>query len=457
MAGRILALACLASGVVAERYNFDHKPAPEGYSLDGWYMFRVYNQGDFAEASGTATFQVQKPKIEMHVVAMPKGGSEPPSSGSLEVAVMHHDDFSTSFDEENFCKDGKLKPTSDKAEFFSTVIPFDADGFEVSAPLNKTGKYILMLSNCGSFDKATISGFAQVKNPFGYLPPEMYHQVTPLCAFLFGYVVLTGGWIAYGVSQKKQFYDIHSYLTALLGLAVLEVMASLYALNTANTTAVMEPYMSIATILYVLKWVYVYALAAYVVSGYYDNDDEATNEDLHNSSTKSWLIGMGLASIYTVVLSLRECVMAERAGGNISSGSVLAINFPVMVLDAVLILYVLLQSKHQYDDAEAKINISRSGIFSKLHKLAAVCAILGGMSLVLSAADILGLASLSWSSQWMAQQGASHVICLVALGGAIFIMRPGMVEKKNLYGKVGVVGDAEGGETVGRPDDDDEM
>mmetsp|Transcript_73162 Transcript_73162/g.174364 ORF Transcript_73162/g.174364 Transcript_73162/m.174364 type:complete len:460 (+) Transcript_73162:85-1464(+) len=457
MAGRIIALgvlACKVAHLAAERITFEGQPAPQGMSLDGWYIFDVYSKGDFAELAGVDSSKMEKPVAEISLAAKTSGDTK---AKPMAVTLMDYAGFLDTFDQVHFCEDGVFKPHGDKLDFVTAEIPYGETTKITTKPLSKTGKYVLLLSNCNEGTEATLSGYVQVKNPYGYLPSALYHRGTPLYVFLFVYIVLTLGWVAYGMTHMKQFYDLHGYFTGMLAWCIAAIAVNIYAMGVWNSTGVDDPYMSMATVMYVLKWVYIYAIAVFVAGGYYDNDDEATtSHDLHLNK-KVWIVGIISASIYIVALSLRECAMTQPAGLNLSLKVKLALQFPVTVLDAILVIYVLVKTKSQYELAEAKLNITKSGIFSKLHKLAIVCAILGCLGMVLKLADYLGMYELSWHTKWLPEGGAAHITTLIGLGGAAFIMRPGMVEKKNIYGKVGAE-QLEGGEAskLGRPDDEDD-
>jgi len=430
---------------------------PNAATLDGWYLFRVYNRMGFAAATGKSMDQAQKPKAEIQLAGELTGNADALAGySSLEVSLIYYDQFlKHGLDQEHFCVNGKIKPANDGVDFHSAVIPISDDPPKVEMQLNKTGKYLLMISNCANVSSGHISGVVQVKNPYGYLPPEQYHSVVPLCVFLVLYILCLCGYAAYGLQKSKQFYDTHFYFVGLLLLSITEVGGKLFAYYTWNTSGSDEPWMSIATVLYVLKWIFLYMMATYVATGLHDKD-VGHEEDEDRWGVKTWCCVFASSTLYTVMLSLRECVLLYRPGGDLGPSFVAGTCVPVLVMDAAVVMFLVIQTQKQYEESEAKLSIHRSSLYSKLNKIAVAVAVFGIVALMADLADVLALTSLSWRMQWLPQEGTGHVLGLFGLATACFVMRPGMLERKNEY-VGGKGGDFEtGAEMVGRPEDSDD-
>mmetsp|Transcript_26650 Transcript_26650/g.62163 ORF Transcript_26650/g.62163 Transcript_26650/m.62163 type:complete len:472 (-) Transcript_26650:112-1527(-) len=445
----------------AETFSFDGHEVPNGWALNGWYIFRVYSKVDFIDATGSRSSLPQMPVAEFELAGRATGQYDKAIGyHSLEAAIVYYQDYMDYFDQEHFCKSGSLDPMTSKqsVEWAAMRIPILArpdasikmQPAKLKVPLNKTGRYLLLLSNCANLTQVKVQGHVQVMNPYGYLPPEQYFKSGPLGFLILVYVLVAAGWIAYGASKKKFFYDVHYYFTGIMVWSILEIAAKLYALSAWNSTASDEPWMSLATILYVLKWIYLYSLAVYIGGGHYDSDSDNAGEAAHSNNFMTASI---VCSIYVVVLTVRECIMYQKDSLNLVTSIVLLLSLPMILMDGALALYLLYQTKIEYQKAEAKVDFSRSSIFDKLHKLAIASVLIGTCSTLMGLADIVGVSELSWRAKWLPSEGAAHFVCLGALCCAMYIMRPGMVVKKNMYGKVGLE-DEEVAMAVGRADDD---
>mmetsp|Transcript_31291 Transcript_31291/g.71440 ORF Transcript_31291/g.71440 Transcript_31291/m.71440 type:complete len:465 (-) Transcript_31291:74-1468(-) len=454
----LITVACLLPLSLAEQVTFQNTAMPHATTLDGWYLFRVYSKMGYIGATGSSLESAEKPKAQISLAGVQKEKNS--GYKSLEVSLIYYEHFlNQKLHEENFCVDGKLKPSSnDVLEFKSCVIPFDDDEAVCEATLNKTGKYLLMISNCANFTSGQISGVAQVKNPYGYLPPEQYHSIIPLFFFLAVYVLCLAGYGAYGLQKSKQFYDTHFYFLGLFFLCLAEVGGKLLAFYSWNSSGADEPWMTVATVLYVLKWIFLYMMATYVALGMQDKDTAGRGEEDVQFGTKHWCIAFVTSTLYTVALSLRECVLLYRPGGDLGPSFVAGACAPVLVMDAVLVIFLLIQTQKQYEESEAKLNIHKSALYAKLNKIAVAIAVFGVVAMMVDLADVLAFSNFSWRMQWLPQEGTAHILGLFAVTTASFVMRPGMLERKNEYtGAKG--GDFEtGAEMVGRAvDSDDDM
>jgi len=433
MFSMLIAVICQMS--LAERIEFTRIPVPANQHADGLRMFHVYSKGDFAELSGSDTWHIDKSVVEMHLVAHTEGEKVAP----LEMSLVHVDDFTAHFDQKHFCKDhqlwlryGAVPKDGRRPEMFSTIVPFEGSDRVTRVPLNKTGTWVLLLSNCGETrTDMTVSGTVQVRNPYGYLPPESYHKIAPLYVFLFQYIMIAAAWAAYALAHREQVAEIHFFFTTLLVLSLAEVAVQLFALEGWNADgAAQEPWSSLAVVLSVLKWVYLYWISAFSASGL---PNGATGDAVIAFFNQRHCLPLGLACIYSVFITLRETVMSDMQGHS-SLQVVLVVNGAVSMMDAAALIYILAQTRLHYMQEERKHNISEARFFLRLHRLAVVCAVPASIAYLINLGNLLGLFKLSWSSMWIPQDGAAHVVAMIAITGGIYCMRPGMVSIKSSPG-----------------------
>jgi len=435
-------LACLIWYVSAEQVVFGDLPAPGRFAINGLRKFHVYSKSDFAAATGAASYEIRNPEVEIAVSARSLNGRASPG---LEMSLVHSDDLAEYLDEKYHCKDHKFwlknAPIGRSIEKVSAVISFAQDAAEekVLAPLNRTGTWVLVVTNCGEAASATISGSVQVRNPYGHLPPEMYHKIGPICIFLFQYILLIAGWTAYSCSHKDYFGVIHFYLTLLLVWSVAEVAAKLAALEQWNETGVRRgAWSSLADTLYPVKWVYMYWVAISVSVG----------DTPYTCLSQRCGLAAGLTVVYLAVLTLREVVLGGLVRGYVSRRFVLGVNCPLIGMDAAVLCYMLVQTRAQTLAEEHRRDFMEARRFSRLNMLVWVCTVLASLSMLLNVFDLLSWVKLSWSSKWIPQDGAGHLIGLIALAGGMFIMRPGTCRKG--YAAVKANDDYEVGEARGR-------
>mmetsp|Transcript_61164 Transcript_61164/g.145674 ORF Transcript_61164/g.145674 Transcript_61164/m.145674 type:complete len:475 (-) Transcript_61164:204-1628(-) len=441
-------LAIRSSVVSAGTFSFMNEPIPAKLSLHGWYMFTVYTKHDFEVVSGVQGEFVQVPAVQFELASQALGHFEEAESyKSLEASVIYYPDYMQHVDPESFCdSSGKAASTSvakESLEWASMSIPVATTGeavpTKVKVPLNRTGKYMLLLTNCGEFSDAVISGTVLVMNPYGYLAPEHYYKEGPLGIMMVAYVMLAAGFVAYGTTRKKQFYDVHFYLAGLMVISAFEAGSNLHYLSSANASGFEEPWSSVALILYVVKWIYLYFFSIYVAGGYYYRD--TTETEVQSSGWSNFAQMAAPATFYAVVLTFREIVMYQRTGLRLSASMTLLFSAPTMFMDAALVMYLVSQTRAEFDRAEALHDGPKSQIYGKLYLMGSVCAAFGACAWMVQLLDIMGMYPLTWQTKWMPLDGVAHILCFASLATAAFAMRPGMVERKNLYGQIGVEDD----------------
>jgi len=424
---QIRAIACLVTLCTAEQVLFEQTPVPKAWGLVGWHYFSVYDSESYAASLGKSSFQVGPAKAEIQLVGVNTGNhSMATRYSSLEVSLVYQGDM-LYFDRDHFCVKGRLNPGKADAEFKSFVIPIGDQAptsLKTEVQLNQTGKYLLMLSNCATLTTAQVSGVVQVKNPYGYLPPAQYHAVTPLCIFLVLYILCACVYLAYGLQKTELLLETHLYFAGVFLFSIMEVAAKLWAYHTWNTTGADEPWMSVASILQMLKWQLLYALSTYIATGRCYSDSK-----LEEVGNKMWLLVFAASSLYMLLLTVRECTLMYGASQDPGPGLLFGASVPVFVMDAAMVMLLISQTHSQYEVAEASLNEERAAVFGKLHKLAVAVAVFGAFAVMVDLTHLFGVRTVSWQWQWLTQEGCGHALALFAMLVGSYVMRPGMLRR----------------------------
>ena len=95
----------------------------------------------------------------------------------------------------------------------------EPDSLEV---MRKSGVYFLVLSNCGNFDEATVSGEVIVKNSHGYLPANEYGKMPFYAIMTAVTVVIFLIWSLLCVRWWKVLFNVHMAIGVVALLGILE-------------------------------------------------------------------------------------------------------------------------------------------------------------------------------------------------------------------------------------------
>lgn len=88
--------------------------------------------------------------------------------------------------------------------------------------IRKPGVYFLVLSNCGNFDEATVSGEVIVKNSHGYLPANEYGKMPFYAIMTACTVVIFLFWALLCVRWWKVLFNVHMAIGVVALLGILE-------------------------------------------------------------------------------------------------------------------------------------------------------------------------------------------------------------------------------------------
>mmetsp|Transcript_61283 Transcript_61283/g.145920 ORF Transcript_61283/g.145920 Transcript_61283/m.145920 type:complete len:474 (+) Transcript_61283:79-1500(+) len=412
-----------AESFVLERYQ-----APAGWKLNGCYKFNVYNVRD--------DFGGRPPLVEFHLLATATDQWEVAKGyTSLQAAILFSSDVTEYFGNEHVCTDGKLvqKPREQVSEWAAVTVPvatstdfFQIEAVDLQVALNKTGEYVLMFSNCGNIAGLEVSGYVQVKNPYGYLSPQDHFKQDPLSILFNLNVIAAICWAAYGCCNKAQFQEEHYYLIGIYFLSIVEIAMKLFALSSWNVTSQCQPWMSIAIAVYALKWVYSYALAVCICGGYYRVGGQ-------ERSTKVFNTYFALAAVYIIAVTLRELAMLQQESLHFSRLTVLMISSPMIMMDAAVAVHLISASKTEQEAAEKRRDAASSLVYERLNRLFIGCSLTGALALVFEVTDIMHVFTLSASMRWVPTEGVAQFVCLVALCFSMTVMRPAATERPQAY------------------------
>merc|ERR1712125_275805 len=131
----------------------------------------------------------------------------------VQLTLVNYKDLWTLLDKKRFCstESGVLQlPSSipDDAFYHTETIPLvSGDSWQPNSTrvdLFRTGVYVLVFTNCGSFDKAFVNGDFIVKNAYGFLPGNEYPKL-PFYESLTGiYGCMALLWIVLSVRWRSE-------------------------------------------------------------------------------------------------------------------------------------------------------------------------------------------------------------------------------------------------------------
>eukprot|EP00411_Alexandrium_monilatum_P082350 CAMPEP_0175616868 /NCGR_PEP_ID=MMETSP0096-20121207/66106_1 /TAXON_ID=311494 /ORGANISM="Alexandrium monilatum, Strain CCMP3105" /LENGTH=408 /DNA_ID=CAMNT_0016922049 /DNA_START=28 /DNA_END=1254 /DNA_ORIENTATION=- len=256
---RGIVLAACAWSVESQTYRLDGVPAPGSRSLNAHHVFHVYGADADVPNPSAASVQFQ-------MLSFSKSGSaEPPAYyQGFEVSLLRADSLSQLADTP-FC----TETFQLKSERAVAVVSVPRAGSSAQVPtevwtfsIHKSGNYVLAVSNCGTFSKATISGKVKVKSAHGHLPAT---QLNTMYAFGWLAVMYAAVFVVWTANAARRaaagLFHVHYDLAVVSGLCFTEEVLSRMEYAGRNATGDRSELLStILSIPSVLKFVVLWRL-----------------------------------------------------------------------------------------------------------------------------------------------------------------------------------------------------
>eukprot|EP00418_Pyrodinium_bahamense_P005810 CAMPEP_0179020108 /NCGR_PEP_ID=MMETSP0796-20121207/5212_1 /TAXON_ID=73915 /ORGANISM="Pyrodinium bahamense, Strain pbaha01" /LENGTH=340 /DNA_ID=CAMNT_0020715913 /DNA_START=146 /DNA_END=1167 /DNA_ORIENTATION=- len=250
--------------------------------------------------------------------------------------------------------------------------------------LNRTGVYILTVSNCGRLDGFALHGEVVVSNPYGLLPGNECYKL-PLVgalALTYGFMVCT--WAGWLLRWRTTLFEIQKLLACVLAFACLDALV---------------------VVLFVL----------------------GVEHNWHSRPRLSGRLTFKIAAFGVIYLAfhllLQTMLVAPHTHDNLSA-AVVAVTVAVAVLNiglAVCIFRALwgviqtLQEQQQFD---------RLLMFQRLRCILVFCLAAALAALLVQMVNLSQSISVRWKWQWFWQEGVNRSLFLAVHVSMIYLWAP---------------------------------
>lgn len=405
-------------------------------------LFYVYSQEDAPDASlGKPSVSFQSLEFE---ISDPTSGFSEYAYQGLQVGLFPFDDLWKLVKKDAFCStegrlmlaDGTVGTDSESVHLHTVEFGAEGESNRIQPEthgLRKTGKYMLVISNCGKLTGAVITGKVAVQNPFGYLPAHEHGTLHFYGWLALAHVVLNFLWLSVQIKELKHMHAVQRGLTLVTVTAMLEVVFAYATLKHENLTGARHDVLLMVFLLcdamkYINGgWLIMY-LAVGVGIGGLGADAEESQESMPFTSL-----------LVTMFFAAQQCVwrmlMCHRSSIALNPGFLVLNTLPGMLIFAVFFWWVLRKLSTLIEALTEQKQTTSLAVFIRWRKalIVGMC-----MSVVVSSiqlADVFmnDLATWTWRYTWFPQDGAAHVLFLLSLVGMMAIWRPGEASRSFGY------------------------
>ncbi|CAK9097518.1 Transmembrane protein 87A [Durusdinium trenchii] len=350
----------------------------------------------------------------------------------LELHLIRYDDLWSVLDVNRMCATNEdvVQGLSDKVNHliigngknggvngaFGHQIRFKEKQPDAKMIMDKPGVYFLVLSNCGNFDTATVSGEVIVKNSHGYLPANEYGKMPFYAIMTACTVVVFLLWALLCVRWWKVLFNIHLIIGALALLSILESIGWFIHLFTWNESGVdNKAIFFIAIFLSVSRSTLSYMLVLSACLGW------GVTKPVLDGGTICRMVSLSL--VYIALNVVREVVLADRHQQTVPVAFVILCLLPVSLMNGGIFYWIFAALSNLMETLEAQGQTAKLSLFQQLWWVL-VSGIVFAFAVLLAQIFIVANDTSSWQYQWLVQDCAPQTGFLIVLIAVMYLWCP---------------------------------
>mmetsp|Transcript_12855 Transcript_12855/g.29003 ORF Transcript_12855/g.29003 Transcript_12855/m.29003 type:complete len:479 (+) Transcript_12855:82-1518(+) len=442
-AAALALLAELCSNTAwAQVYNFEAVRVPMSRTLKILHSFYVYSHDEAPERTGLALPQVAFKNVHAESTNPAIPTSSKTDYHSIQVSLMRYENFWNIIDPKEFCctkdDDKALCPESDglrvnrsryasedAADVYIHRVEFVEPGLTLDETkvIPKTGVYLLVLSNCGWFQEATISGQVSVKGSYGYLPGNEYFKIPFYGWLLCIYMVLATIWFFLSLRWWKELFAIQWCISAVIILGLMESLARYVYVQDWNTTGEQPLVLCVIVILAsAVKTTFSHMLLLVVSLGWRVTRPQLARRVICKIQAISLLY---IVLVFTTG-SVRS-LWTDLPATNVFTYVFILCLYTVLLLDAGIFCWVFTALSNLKETLADNGETEKLLLFSRLRKIlvfAMTVQIAQIATVYLYETPSVHLYPGQWQYVFLLGEGCPHVLFLVVLAANMYLWAP---------------------------------
>ncbi|CAK0825005.1 unnamed protein product [Prorocentrum cordatum] len=437
----------------AQIVEFHDYPAPPPRSLASAYAFFVYNSsGEAPAAPGTPYLAFRARSASGRQSHL--GGSGLPTYGGVQITVLRHADVGWLLDlGGGLCStlddvrrkrarsagkllversgllgdvNGSLHPYG---EVFQQMVPFDATAPSDQWPIQMSGVYLLLVSNCGDTPDATISGTARVRHAHGYLPGNEFPK-----KIFYGWLVLAYGAVgaAWGIlcaQWWRELCQIHLCISLVLLLGLGESLlwrAFYWEWNESGRVDDRAATIFTAAMLCTVAKSTLSSTLVLVASLGWG----VTRAHLDRGTVRR----VGWLSFLHICFSFaREMVLSFRHSHSISVSTVLVIFAPVSLMNVVIFCWVFSAISGVMEKLRKEQQLEKLRLYSALFAVLVAAIGVAAVALTVEMHSMWRPPQEVWQHRWVLTDAVSHLLFLLLLVVTMCLWAPNSQSRTYAY------------------------
>mmetsp|Transcript_93103 Transcript_93103/g.221439 ORF Transcript_93103/g.221439 Transcript_93103/m.221439 type:complete len:477 (-) Transcript_93103:20-1450(-) len=441
---RALWAAVLCSTACAQIYKFKEATVPESKSLSLLYAFFIYDPPNVTGKRPPVTPFVQFKSLKASSTSEDFDNDKLKDYQGLQIHLIKYEDLWSQVDTSQMCAtyydvqqglsqvQDHLIIRRNKGQSLADVnvyrhqLRFGKKEPDERFVVKHGGVYYLVVSNCGTFDQATISGQIVVKHQHGYLPANEYSKMPfygisgLVCSGLF--VI----WVLLCVRWWTQLFNIHLCIAAVCFLAVAEAGIWYLFLIDWNSSGIHSNFLFASAVVFsVTRSTSSYMLVLLACLGW------GVTKPILDGSTICRILC--LSFIYIVLNVIREIVLAYSHSQAIPIPFVLLCLVPVSILNGGIFYWIFVALTGLMETLESQGQTEKLQIFKKLWWILLI-AIAFAVGVLMAQVFVFSRDfPARWEEQWMFTDGAPQVGYVCVLTAIMCLWAPNEDSQRFAY------------------------
>eukprot|EP00747_Dinoflagellata_sp_TGD_P030829 gnl/TRDRNA2_/TRDRNA2_134894_c1_seq1.p1 gnl/TRDRNA2_/TRDRNA2_134894_c1~~gnl/TRDRNA2_/TRDRNA2_134894_c1_seq1.p1 ORF type:complete len:532 (+),score=102.35 gnl/TRDRNA2_/TRDRNA2_134894_c1_seq1:53-1597(+) len=431
----------------AQIYQFNQLAVPANRSLHTLYAFYVYSHDDAPERPLGFPF-VKFHDLAAHSSSGTLKDEDMKEYGGIQLSIMRYKNFWELINPKKFCcaqadvASGQCKAkdqlmvrrppgvSESEVDIYKHTVRFPLQAGEhpqdVKMNVRKTGVYILVLSNCGSFVDAVISGSVVVKNAYGFLPGNEYHKMPFYGWLLLIYGIMAVVWMLLTVRWWTETFNIQNCIAVVIFLGLVEAFLWYIFYNDWNSTGMRGKFLFVMAILSsVVKSIFSYMLVLVASLGW-----GVTRPFLDRQVI---LKIQAVSCVYIFLDFIRETVLSFRHSHSLSLAFVLLCLLPVSLLNGGIFYWVFTALSKLIESLKDRRQSEKLIVFQRLWKILLLALTVATATLLFQIFNLSRSISTRWKYQWFFADGVSHLLFLFVLAAMMYLWAPHKYSQRYAY------------------------
>jgi hypothetical protein len=292
--------------------------------------------------------------------------------------------------------------------------------------VRSTGVYVLVISNCGDLNRATVTGSIVVRNPFGFLPGNEYHKMRFNGWLCLWYIFLGLIWAGLSLQHWKGLFNIQGCIAGIIMLGCMEAFAWYLFLHSWNGDGERSWFLfGTGVLLSVTKSIFSYVL---VLVGSMGWGITRPYLDAGDAQRIRWV-----SAVFIILDFTRRVVTSFQHSKQLPVFLVLPCVAAVSLLNGLLFYWVMNALTTTISSLKERGQTDKLRLFENLFRVLVATLAIGSTAQIYDFYNMSKSVDVFWKSQWLFSDAVPHMLFVLVLMAMMFLWAPNKDSQRYAY------------------------